>query len=57
VKGLVRAETAFEGNNNKGPLEAGGAHAGPQARGSCKERKEGKILLACVTVPRTVVAT
>jgi hypothetical protein len=31
VKGWVRAETAYEGNNNKGPLEAGGAHAGPQA--------------------------
>jgi hypothetical protein len=31
VKGWVRAETAFEDNNNKGPLEAGGAHAGPQA--------------------------
>jgi hypothetical protein len=26
-------------------------------RGSCKERKEEKILFACLTVPRTVVAT
>jgi hypothetical protein len=43
VKGLVRAETAFEGNNNKGPLKAGGAHAGPQAPRLLqgKERREG----------------
>jgi hypothetical protein len=38
----VRAETAFEGSNNKGPLEAGGAHAGPQAPRLLqgKERRE-----------------
>jgi hypothetical protein len=42
VKGLGRAETAFEGSNNKGPLEAGGAHAGPQAPRLLqgKERRE-----------------
>jgi hypothetical protein len=30
---------------------------GRRPRGSCKERKEGKILLAYVSVRRTVVAT
>lgn len=30
---------------------------GRRPRGSCKERKEEKILLACLTVRRTVVAT
>jgi hypothetical protein len=49
--GLVRAETAFEGNNNKGPLEAGGAHAGPQAPRLLqgKERREDSPCL-CVCV-------
>jgi hypothetical protein len=58
----VRAETALEGNNNKGPLEAEGAHAGPQAPRLLqgKERREDSPCLCvsvCVTVLRTVVAT
>jgi hypothetical protein len=52
VKGLVRAETALEGNNNKGPLEAGRAHAGPQAPRLLQgKRKKGRFsLLVCVSV-------
>jgi hypothetical protein len=48
VKGLVRAETALEGNNNKGPLEARGAHAGPQAPRLLqgKERREDSPCLS-----------